>query len=175
VKQITDILIETANFTKEEYEDIMTNSKNPRYNREKHYVYYVFWLYCFYPLVENYEELLLKLVNLVHLEDAQDELMDGLFRIESDKLLPFYKKFLIAVWKSNNYRNDNCFSLFSYGTGSIRENAKIMEKLKDELDWDVFSDPELQEFWSDEDNLIYIDDVKESIEKIKKLEKIKKN
>lgn len=152
VKQITNILIETANFTKEEYADIITNFENPRYNKNKHYVYYVFWLYCFYPLVENYEELLLKLVNLVHLEDAQDELMDGLFRIESKKLLPFYKKFLIAVWKSNNYRNDQCFDLFSYGTGAIQENAQIMKKLKDELGWDVFNEPELKEFWNDKEN-----------------------
>jgi hypothetical protein len=51
VKEITDILIEVPNFTKDEYNDILKNPENPRYDSDKHYMYYVFWLYCFYPLI----------------------------------------------------------------------------------------------------------------------------
>lgn len=149
VYQITNILIETANFSKEEYLDIMTNPKNHKYNREKHYIYYVFWLYCFYPLIEGYAELILKLVNLVYLNDAQDELMDGIERIESTKLLPFYKKFILTVWKSCNYKGTYCFDLFGGGTGSFSQNVRIIKKLKKDLGWDIFTDDDLKEFWLD--------------------------
>ena len=165
VDQITNILVETANFTKEEYKDIMTNSSNPRYNFKKHYSYYVFWLYCFYPLIDGYQDLILKLVNIVYLDDAQDELMDGILKINSVELLPFYKKFIITVWKSCNYRYRQCFDLFFSATGAFSQNIDIIKKLKKDLTWDIFSDSELQEFWTHNDNIDLIDRIKEALEK----------
>jgi hypothetical protein len=41
-------------------------------------------------------------VDVVFLDDAQDELMDGIFRIKSTQLVLFYNKLLVAVWKRHN-------------------------------------------------------------------------
>jgi hypothetical protein len=164
VQQITDILIETANFTKEEYLDIMSNPKNQRYNFKKHYIYYVFWLYFFYPLIEGYEELIIKLVNIVHLEDAQDELLNGIELIESTKLLVFYKKFILEVWKSCNYRGTMCFDLFNTATGSFGQNVRIIKKLKKDLGWNIFTDDDLQDFLNDNLNSLNIQYIKKDLE-----------
>lgn len=158
IKQITDILTETANFSRETYRDIFW-CKHPTY--KSHCKYYVFWLYCFYPMLDNYEDLILKLVNLVFLDDAQDQLLYGIYDIESKKLLPFYKKFLLTVWKSKNCINDSeCFDWRSIGTGALFQNAKICNKLKKELNWDIFTDPDFEEFWKDKDNSYKIDEWK---------------
>lgn len=165
VEKITKILIEVANFTRDDYCDIMRNPKNPRFNAEKHYVYYVFWLYCFYPMLDNYEELIIKLINLVYLDDAQDELLNGLLHISSEKLVNFYNKFLINVSESRNaINNSHCFDLWSTGTGAYFQNIEIIKKLKSELKYDIFNDPCLENFWINEYNGSQIARIKELLQ-----------
>lgn len=161
--QIKSILTKTANLTKEEYSNIL-GEYIPGTSQKKYSKYYLFWLYFFYPLIPGYEELIIKLVNLVHLEDAQDDLMDGLVRIESNELLPFYKKFIVEVWKSSNIYGRNCFDLFGGGTGSFSQNVCVIKKLKEDLNWDIFLDPDLQDFWADPDNLSSIEHIKRDLD-----------
>jgi hypothetical protein len=161
--QITSILINTANLSKDEYVKIL-NDYIPGTDQKKYSKYYLFWLYFFYPLIPGYEELVIKLVNLVYLNDAQDELMDGISRIESNELLPFYKKFIVGVWKSSNVYGTICFDLFGGGTGSFSQNVRVIKKLKEDLNWDIFSDPDLQEFWIDPDNSLSIEHIKRDLE-----------
>jgi len=143
VAEIKNTLVEVTTFTKEEYKDIICNENNPKYNRQKHYIYYIHWLYCFYPLLDNYEDLIIKLINIVFLDDAQDELMDGIFRIESTKLLPFYKKFVLSVKNSSNALNEMpCFNLYCSGTGAYQQHRKILNKLKKDLNYNVYTEPE---------------------------------
>lgn len=88
IDKISKHLIEVANMKKEEYNDIMHNPNNPRYNSAKHYIYYTFWLYAYFPLLKNCEELILKLIEIAYLDDAQDELLFGLYQMEPQKLAP---------------------------------------------------------------------------------------
>lgn len=162
VNQITDILVKTANLSKDEYLNILSETDLKSGNK-KYSKYYLFWLYFFYPLIDEYEELIMKLINLVYLDDAQDELMNGLLRIESDKLLPFYKKFFIGVLKSSCVYGINCFDLFGSGTGSYVQNLQIIKKLKIELDWDFFSDQDLQDFITEPENLYIIECIQKDL------------
>jgi hypothetical protein len=116
--------------------------------------------------LDNYEELIFKLVNLIHLNDAQDELMYGIYQINAPTLLPFYKKFIINVLNSANNHSCNrpCFPLFDSGTGSHWQQLLIIKKLKNELNWNMFEDKELMEYFNDPKNeellrkCYYIDD-----------------
>lgn len=163
--QITEILVRTASLTNKEYKQILNNTSH--FCTEYSSRYYVYWLYCFYPLVAGYDDLIIKLVNVVYLGDAQDELLHGIEKINSPELLPFYKKFIVAVWKSRyqeEYDDLQCFQLFCKGTGSLRQNVLIIKKLKKDLNWDIFADPDLQEFWLDDYNFKQIKCVKDMLE-----------
>ena len=161
VDKIKNILIETSNFTKDEYYDILHNYNNPKYNHEKHYKYYVCWLYCFYPLLDNYEDLILKLVNLVYLDDGQDELLDGLLKMPSKKLVNFYNHFLLNVCKSKNAINqDKCFNIWSIATGAYQQNIEIIKKLKFEENYNILEDELLYDFWLNDENKMHIEDIK---------------
>lgn len=48
-----------------------------------------------------------------------------------------------------------CFDLFSEGTGAFVQNVRIIQKLKDDLSYEIFSDPDLSDFWS-ENEIKYI-------------------
>lgn len=168
VNQITEILVKTANLSKDEYLNILYET-DLKTNKKKHSKYYLFWLYFFYPLIDKYEELIMKLINLVHLDDAQDELMYGLQRIESTKLLPFYKKFFIGVLKSSCVYGINCFDLFDSATGSYIQNLQIIKKLKIELGWDFFSDPDLQDFITEPENLHTIECIQKDLDMIENI------
>lgn len=170
VDEIKDTLIEVTNMSNVEYADILTNVKNPKYNGKKHYVYYVFWLYIFYPLFDNCEELLLKLVSIVYIDDAQDGLLDGLFYMDSNKLVKFYNKFLIAVHNSDKtqdiskfYFGRRCFELWSTGTGAFTQNVNIIKKLKNDIGYDIFTDELLLDFWNDDENKIEIEHIKKKL------------
>ena len=139
VNKIKNHLIETANMDPVEYYD----KNNPKYNRDKHYIYYTWWLYCFYPLLEDGDDLIIKLVNFVYLEDAQDMLMYGIYQMESKKLYNFFKKLLIALHNRTLTDAKGCFDMFESGTGALGQFTMIIDKLNSS-DCNILDDEGIQ-------------------------------
>ena len=140
-------LIETATMDKEEYYDILKNPNNKLYYPNRNYIYYSWWLYCFYPLLENGEELILKLIDFVYLEDAQDMLMYGIYQMDCNKLYSFFKKFVLALHKQKQSMEQKpCFYLFETGTGAFGQFDRIKNKLH-ENGYNILDDPDLQEIY----------------------------
>jgi len=110
VQKIKNHLTEVANMNQAEYQDILNNKENPRYNTDKHYIYYTFWLYPYFVLLDNCEELIIKLINLVYLDDAEMHLLYGIYHMEPHKLAPFMKNFLLELWRQNkHFTKKACF------------------------------------------------------------------
>ena len=152
INKIEEHLIETVNMDPEEYYDILYNKSNPRYDRDRNYVYYSWWLYCYLPLMENSDELILKLVDLVYLEDAQDMLLYGIYQMNVTKLSQLVKKFMLAVDEQYEKRRLTkhtkpiCFELFCGGTGAWGQMERILKKLYIN-GYDLISDPDLQKLY----------------------------
>lgn len=158
IHRIKNHLIETANMDPKEYYDILENKSNPRYNQKKNYIYYTWWLYVYYPLLDNFEELILKLINFVYLSDAQDMLLYGIYQIEPQKLSIFIKKFMLTLWQQDEDRCNQhaaryftiycrpCFCLWDSATGAWTEMIRILKKLYDN-GYDLLSDPELEKIF----------------------------
>ena len=126
INELKKHLIELVNMTRDEYYDILRNSNNKKYNREKHYIYYTWWLYAFYPLIENAQELILKLIDLVYLDDAQDMLLYGIYQINNiNELYLLIKNILFKL----NTQDKPCFYMFESGTGALFQFKMILNKL----------------------------------------------
>ncbi len=150
--ELSDITQKITNILENEYWENQIEKSTHQYS----------WLLCFLPLLNNGEELIFKLVNTAFLTDTQDELLEGIKQMESNRLLEFYKKFLLAVWKSSNIFNQaKCFELWSWGTSALEQNCSIISKLQKELNWNIFEDSDLKEFWEDEANKSEIEEIKE--------------
>ena len=155
IEVIKNHLIEVANMNKEEYEDIMWNSRNPRYNRGKHYMYYTWWLYGYFPLIENGDELILKLLQIVFIDDAQDMLLWGILQInDSTRIFNLLKQILLILHQQDKDGKRQAFDPFSSGTGALSEIILLFDKLRlsvDENGVDLktkfLSDPELSDVW----------------------------
>ena len=149
INTIKNHLIETANMNSDEYYDILENPKNPRYNQSKHYIYYTWWLYVYYPLIQDGEELILKLIDFAYLDDAQDMLMYGIYQMKPSRLNIFMKKFLIKLWDQYNELHNMgtrklnpCFNIWSNGTGAWSQIIDILKKLY-RAGYNLLENPEL--------------------------------
>lgn len=147
VDKIKAHLVEVANMTSQEYNDILYNSENPRYDRKKHYMYYTWWLYVYYPLLDNWENLVMKLISLAYLEDAQDMLLYGLYFVDPERLAPFMKHFILTLHTQRQQsitstRDRACFDIYQSGTGASGQISQILKKLKD-VGYDLFNDHDL--------------------------------
>lgn len=129
VERIRGHLVETANLSQEELRDIMYNPKNPKYHKRNHHRYYTWWLYVFYPLLEDAETLMLKLIKIASLEDAQDMFLDGIYLMEPDRLYAFMKKLLPALYEKNYM--DMCFDPLCSSTRALYQLKRITGKLND--------------------------------------------
>jgi hypothetical protein len=142
VDRISSHLVEVANMSSEQYYDILHNKDNQKYDSGKHYMYYTWWLYAYYPLLEDGEELILKLIKFAYLEDAQDMLMYGIYQMEHCRLFNFTKKFMVALDEASKVGR-GCFDLFTSGTGATGQFKRIIDKLK-ERDYDILNDKEIE-------------------------------
>lgn len=160
IQKIKAHLIEAVNFNPQEYYDMLQNKSNPRFNPKKHYIYYTWWLYVYFPLLEDPEEKILKLIDFVYLEDAQDMLMYGIYQLEPAVLAPFFKKFMLALWKQeidnlagmkkdrhwfgpeSSAKDRICFLILESGTGAMGDTFNILKKLY-RSGYDLLADPEL--------------------------------
>jgi len=139
IRQKIDIiknhLIETANLSKKEFEDIIYNPKNPKYKWRQH-GYYTSCLYVYYPLLDNWQDLIIKLINVVpRLSDAQDMLMYGIYQVDSEKLFPFMKVFLETLMARDHFSHDTwtgCFDITCEGIGALQQFVLIVNKLRDD-------------------------------------------
>ncbi|AYV75261.1 MAG: putative ORFan [Terrestrivirus sp.] len=154
---LTDHLKEVCTMPYKLYDDMLTNSLNPRYNRDKHYVYYTWWLYCYLPVIFHDKDLegkLLHLIDIVYLDDAQDMLMYGLAMIpEPKQLYNLTKKIILALEDQQFNRTDRrtCFYIFGGGTGAFSQLEHIVSKLhKPNLaELNILEDPDLQKAYDD--------------------------
>jgi len=154
---LIDHLKEVCTMPYKLYDDILTNSLNPRYNRDKHYVYYTWWLYCYLPVIfhdEDLEEKLLHLIDVVYLDDAQDMLMYGLVMMQDLKqLYNLTKKIILALEDQQLKRTDRrtCFYIFGGGTGAFSQLERIVSKLHNPnlAELNILEDPDLQKTYDD--------------------------
>lgn len=149
VQSINNHLIITANMNPIKYDAILKN------DRKKYYLYYTHYLYAYYPLLENGDELILKLIDFVYLNDAQDDLMYGIYQMEPNKLYHFMIKFMLRLNKqetdydSGNRNSRICFDLFCFGTGSFIQFVRILRKLyKYDPGFDLLKVPELENIYT---------------------------
>ncbi|AUL79329.3 putative orfan [Tupanvirus soda lake] len=148
INKIKYHLLEVANMSEKEYYDILRNDENPRFNRKKHYIYYTWWLYAYYPLMENAEDLILKLIDFVYLNDAQDMLLYGIYQMDPIRLAPFMKKFMLKLFQqeidqiSGTRTCSECFCMWSSGTGAWSQMVRILGKLH-KNGFDLMTDPNL--------------------------------
>ena len=87
--------------------------------------YYTWWLYGFYIMFDDYESKILKLTDLLRLEDAQDYLMYGIYQIDDcSKLYQMMIKLIIRLDENES------FTLFFSATGALHQFKQISKKLK---------------------------------------------
>jgi hypothetical protein len=142
-------LIEAANFDPDEYNRILRDPKHPRFNPDKHYRYYTWWLYCYFPLINNGDELILRLIRFAKLEDAQDMLMFGIYQIQDPKRLASLMIQLITDV-------DKSFDFTQSGTGALRQSIKIFRKLY-QAGYNLLDNPIVQKAirYTNRDNIEY--------------------
>lgn len=136
IDKIKDHLIEVAGMNEDDYYDILNNGSNPRYNPDKNYMYYTWWLYPYFPLLEDGENLILKLTSFAYLDDAQDMLMYGIYQMDPHRLYGFFKKFMQELHTAVS------FKLFESGTGSLGQFRLIAKKLY-ESGYDIINDKDI--------------------------------
>lgn len=138
VDEIKKILADIANTNPVDYNNILTNCANPEYHYRRYHI--------FYPLLENYEELILKLVSFTYLSNAQDYLLDGIYLMDSSKLKHFYKKLLVALEENLEHPKRHCFNPWRTESRAFSQNIKIIKKLKDTENYDLLTDEDLKEY-----------------------------
>lgn len=106
INKIYNHLVEIPNMDPIMYYDILENKMNPKYNRDRNYIYYSWWLYVYYPLIDNCEELILKLISFAYLDDAEDMLLYGIYHMPTSKLAKFIKKFILVIWNQDKKYNE---------------------------------------------------------------------
>lgn len=121
IDTISKHLYETANLTQQEYIH-RSNEQNCGIIKTS-LRYYTWWLYVFYPLLPNSTELILKLIEVVYLDDAQDSLLYGIYHMKKEQLKEFMPHFL------NKLERCRCFDPNSVGTGASHQIAMIMNKI----------------------------------------------
>ena len=124
-------------------------------NRDSNALYYTFWLYAYYPLLDNGEELILKLLETIYLNDAHEYLMLGILQMDSKRLERFYKKFLIKASTEyikneenleSSIKSHSSFNPFFHPTGALYDNILILKKIKNSgIDLKFILDDELNE------------------------------
>ena len=135
VQKIKDHLLETVTLT---YDEIQSKRSKLEEKYNTHYsLYYTDWLYCFYYLLPNYEELIIKLMNILNLDDGSEFLFWGIYQLEPERLNKFFKRFLLECHKVH-------LDPYHESTGSIHDTKYILKKLKNH-GYNLMADPELQE------------------------------
>lgn len=119
---ISKHLIETSNLTSQEYNQKL-NERNAGDIKGVSFRYYTWWLYVFYPLLPNANQLILKLMEIVYLDDAQDSLLYGIYQMKKEQLIDFFPYFLHHL---NTFR---CFDPNSTGTGAKKQMELIRKKI----------------------------------------------
>lgn len=145
VEKIKTHLIDMVNMSREECYDILKNEKNPKFNPERNTIHYTFWLNPYFVLFDNGEELIMKLIDLVNLDGAQEDLLYGIYQMSVERLAPFIKKILIRLWQQDEGMIKNvsepCFSYFA-----VHEISMILRKLY-KNGYDLINDPEVRELF----------------------------
>ncbi|XWV24997.1 putative ORFan [Tupanvirus deep ocean] len=148
INKINDHLFEVANMDEKEYYDILRNDENPRFDRKKNYIYYTWWLYAYFPLMDNAENLILKLVDFVYLNDAQDMLLYGIYQMQPSRLAPFMKDLMLKLFQqevdhaTGKRVCGECFYMWCGGTGAWSQIIRILGKLYNN-GFDLMADPDL--------------------------------
>lgn len=150
IDTIKQHLIETSNLTQEEYDDILCNPKNKKYDSRRNYRYYSWWLYGYLPLFENGEKLIMKIIEITNIDDAQDVLLDSIYDMEPCRLNKFIKPFLLKLHEQRKTkRNGPCFEMWCNGTGAGGQMVNIFKKLYN-AGYNLFMDKELDCIFYDE-------------------------
>jgi hypothetical protein len=119
---ITEHLIKTSNLSKDEYNEKL-NKHDAGCIKGSSLRYYTWWLYVFYPLLPNSTELILKLIEITYLDDAQDSLLYGIYQMKKEQLIEFFPLFIERVC---TFR---CFNPTSTGTGAKKQVERIWKKI----------------------------------------------
>ena len=145
IQKITNHLTTVANMDKHQYDEMVHNSYYDKTMfKFTGILYYTWWLYVFYPLLENCTELILKLMKIAYICDAQDMLMYGIYQMSPNKLKSFMKDFIVVVNNSYNEQHRG-FNLLESCTGSFQQLKRIISKLS-KNGYNFFDDPSLQWF-----------------------------
>ena len=147
INKIQEHLLEVVYMDVDKYYDILQNSRNPRFDSKKNYIYYTWWLYAYLPLLDEPEEKILKLVDFVYLNDAQDMLLYGIYQMNTTILAPLMKKLMLTLWKQEEalpgIRGPRpCYEMWSGGTGAWTQTVDILGKLY-HAGYNLMEDPEL--------------------------------
>jgi len=105
-------------------------------------------LHACYILLENYEGIILNLIDVMYLDDAQDDLLYGIYQLPSKELAAFIKKLLLKLdYQKNNYKRKESFDPTKHATGALYDILKIFKKLY--LDgYNLLNDAEIKEMFN---------------------------
>jgi len=110
IQKIKSHLIELVNMSANEYNDIITDIENPKYSI-KNYFYNKFWLYSCCVLMDNCEDLIIKLIDIIDLKDSEYDLLYGLEQIDIGRLFILCKKIMLVIKQQNNFDREPCFEI----------------------------------------------------------------
>lgn len=146
--EIVKYIYNMWNNTEHELYCIVGNIKNHlievvnmyEYNNISH-KYYTWWLYAYFPLLEDGENMILRLIKFVYLNDTQDMLMYGIYQIGPDRLYRFFKNFMITLYAVNTVTG-NGFELMDSTTGALSQFEMVAKKLY-RAGYEIINDPDI--------------------------------